>query len=133
MQLERGVGALALAALLAVCPLVACGQESAVHDPLILGADDPLAVRLEEARDQAFNSLPVFWERFNARQPGLDNFSVKVRLPTSDGLGLESVWLLVEGFAADGSIVGLLASDPVALGSLRLGSRIEVTEDYVSD
>jgi uncharacterized protein YegJ (DUF2314 family) len=95
---------------------------------VVSAADDPA---LRSAMAEARASLPIFWSKFEEREPETGPFWLKVGMPTPNG-AVEHIW--VDAIARDeGVILGRLVNEPVDLRGLRLGSEVRVRPEMISD
>lgn len=91
---------------------------------------------MDAAIADARATLPIFLRNaLDAKGVSLDDALVKVALPTEPGSPTsdEHIWVAPFARLQDGSFSGLLANEPVNLGPLRAGDRIDFTEDMISD
>lgn len=122
-----------LAMALAFAPTAAFAQKNT--DPIVedqvIGYHDA-DTRMNTAIEQARALLPLFLDEFRrASTQGRQAFSLKAALETSDG-GREHIW--VSDLRYDGDqLVGNLVNEPYDLPGLRLGSRVEIDENIISD
>jgi uncharacterized protein YegJ (DUF2314 family) len=87
--------------------------------------DDPrMLAAVEEARAR----WPEFVEAFKARAG--ENFAIKAPITVEDST--EFIWIEVDGLEPE-YIHGKLANDPVDLGDLKLGDRVEVPLKDLND
>ena len=92
--------------------------------------------QMQAAIDAARATLPLFLANaVDAEGDSVAGSVLKVELPTIPGSETESEHIWVTPFARlpDGSFAGLLANEPVNLGSLRAGDRVDFTEGMISD
>jgi uncharacterized protein YegJ (DUF2314 family) len=98
--------------------------------------DDPVVhvsegdAEMAAAISQARQSLPHFWEVFEKPTRGEDHFALKVKI--TDEHGTEHFWAN-ELQRQDGKISGTINNDPNIVKSVKLGDRIEITADDISD
>lgn len=92
---------------------------------LTVDSEDP---RLKAAVEEARRRYREFVEAFKARAG--ENFAVKA--PIRRGGRTEFIWVKVVGFEPT-VVHGELANDPVDLGGLKLGDRVEVPVEDVAD
>jgi uncharacterized protein YegJ (DUF2314 family) len=86
---------------------------------------------MEDAKAKARATLPRFWARLERPGPGEEGFSLKVALPYSPR-DTEHIWTKdVE--RKDGRITGVINNRPRDVKTVRLGQRIEIKEDQISD
>jgi uncharacterized protein YegJ (DUF2314 family) len=112
------------------------GLTGPVHaeDATVNYAEDDAA--MEAAISDAKATLPIFLRNaLNAEGGSLDEALVKVALPTVAGspTSVEHIWVAPFARMADGSYAGLLANEPVNLGPLQSGDRVDFTEAMISD
>ncbi len=88
-------------------------------------ADDP---RMQAAVQQARARWPEFVEAFQKRDG--ENFSIKAPITADDRR--EFIWVEVDGLEPD-FIHGTIANNPVDLGDLRMGDRVEVPLKDLND
>lgn len=104
------------------------------QDPTInYEVDDP-AMGAAIAAAQA--TLPLFLDHaFDDAGYSVEGAAMKVALPAdgSNGTEHEHIWVAPFARASDGSLTGILANEPVALGALRAGDQIDFTPDMISD
>jgi uncharacterized protein YegJ (DUF2314 family) len=93
--------------------------------PVIPADDDP---RLRAAEAEAQRRFPEFEAAFRDRKG--TRFAVKTRLTRLGNA--EHIWVNVDNMSA-GKIAGTLGNDPVDLGDLKMGSRVEVEIGQVED
>jgi uncharacterized protein YegJ (DUF2314 family) len=117
----------ALAATLAVT-LAGCNK-AAEDDNLILSKPDDAPVLAAERK--AAETLPIFWAKFDAQEPGVSRYLVKVALQAKGG-GAEVLWATPLRRTATGVEVRL-ANEPVYVAELKLGSVIEVLPSEIMD
>ena len=105
-------------------PLAALQEDAPVPVMQISENDPRMQAAVAEARER--------WPEFEAafRKHLGDNFGVKAPI-TVDG-NTEFIWLEVSG-VEDGIIYGQLANEPINLGSLKLGSRVQTRIDDLND
>lgn len=75
-------------------------------------------------------SLPEFWARAAAPQPGDSDFCVKV--PVRDGTETEFFWIN-ELERSNGTVHGAINNDPMTVKTVTLGQVIAVPESEVID
>jgi len=93
--------------------------------PVIPIEDDP---RLRSAEAEARRRFPEFEAAFTKKDG--TNFSVKARI--SSETNSEHIWVAVDTIARD-VIRGRLGNEPVDLGQLKIGSKVEVQRDKIED
>jgi uncharacterized protein YegJ (DUF2314 family) len=110
---------------LATAMLSACSQPA---DRLIEpGVDQP---RVDAAMAEASKSLPQFWAKFDAREPGTTDFVVKLAMPA--GHGTEYIWADPVSHS-DTEVVATLANEPFHIEGVHSGSRVIVRPEKVVD
>lgn len=86
---------------------------------------------MESAKAQARATLAYFWERFERPEPDEEGFALKVALPYSPR-DTEHIWTKnIE--RRDGKITGVINNRPRDVKTVRLGQRIEIKEEQISD
>lgn len=86
---------------------------------------------MEDAKAKARATLPQFWAKLERPGPGEEGFSLKVALPYSPR-DTEHIWTKdVE--RKDGKITGVINNRPRDVKTVRLGQRIEIREEQISD
>lgn len=99
---------------------------TAPHPPVLtVDGEDP---RLKAAVEEARRRYPEFVEAFKAGAG--EDFSVKA--PVRAGDRKELIWVKVAGFEPT-VIHGELANEPVSLGGLKLGDRVEIPVEDLAD
>jgi uncharacterized protein YegJ (DUF2314 family) len=92
-----------------------------------VSAEDP---EMNAAIATARSKLPDFWRKLEHPAKNESDFCLKVRI--TDQNDTEHFW--VSGVEKkDGKIYGTINNDPNSVKSVRLGQRIEVKEDQISD
>ena len=115
--------------------LLACAALPAVaQDPVIQYAPDDAA--MEAAIAEARATLPLFLAHgLDANGNGIEGAVLKVGFPaqgTTD-MSVEHIWVSPFARLPEGGFVGLLANEPVDLGDLTVGDRVEFSEQMISD
>ncbi len=93
--------------------------------PVIPIDDDP---RLKAAEDEARRRFSEFASAFDKKDG--TGFAIKARI--TKGGNSEHIWVEVDRIS-DGKVEGRLGNDPVDLGDLKIGSRVEVQTGEVED
>jgi uncharacterized protein YegJ (DUF2314 family) len=127
----RGRAGMAVAAVL-LCgpPLWGCSDRApAAGDRVIDTKADDAA--LNAAMKQAVDTLDRFWARFDAKPPGVSNFSVKLGITGEDGFK-EFIWAEPIRRTHD-EVFATLLNEPEHLGSLHYGSQVHVSKDLIYD
>jgi uncharacterized protein YegJ (DUF2314 family) len=104
------------------------------QDPVIKYAPDDAAMEVAIADAKA--SLPLFLDHvLTAEGVSVDGALVKVEFPTVGAGDMESehIWVMPFARSPEGAFAGLLANDPVNLGALRQGDRVDFTQGMISD
>jgi uncharacterized protein YegJ (DUF2314 family) len=102
----------------------ACVQRNEVT---IVADNDP---KMLAAISKARASLPQFWQVHEKRSAGETDFCLKVKV--TDSRGTEHFWAMnIE--RQNGKIVGTINNDPNLVAAVKLGDRIEISEDDVTD
>jgi len=113
--------------LCASIAFVGCSK-SEKTDKTIHVEDNDAAMNAAIAK--ARETLPKFWAAFDNPGPGVENFSLKVKI--KDGKEVEHFWTeKVE--KKDGKIFANIANDPDLVHNVKLGDRIEIPEADISD
>ena len=85
---------------------------------------------MRSAIDKARNSLAEFWTAFDARKPGDEGFALKIAI--TDGRKTEHFW--VNDIVRTGpKITGIINNDPNDVSTVKLGDRVDVASDRISD
>ena len=114
---------LVTAALMLASPLSA-QDSSFITVPKI---DEEMVLAKAKARE----TLPLFWAKFANPAPNENGFVLKVALPHGNG-STEHIWTRnVE--MKDGKIFATINNVPRHVKNVRLGDRIEVKEEQISD
>jgi uncharacterized protein YegJ (DUF2314 family) len=106
----------------------------AAQDPTVNYSDSD--AQMQAAIGEARATLPLFLlHAIDAQGNSVAGSVLKVELRTVPGSDTESEHIWVTPFARlpDGSFVGLLANEPVNLGPLQAGDRVDFTKDMISD
>lgn len=106
---------------------------AAEDDTIKYGQDDAV---MNAAIAEAQATLPLFLANaLDADGNGSDMALVKVAFPTVDtsAMDVEHIWVAPFARQPDGSFVGLLANEPVALGDLVAGDRVTFDQSMISD
>jgi uncharacterized protein YegJ (DUF2314 family) len=115
------------AAMTAVAGEAAIVHRSGQPDVFNVPADDE---RMNAAIAQARASVEDFIAAFAS--PGARRRSFAVKVPVIDGTQVEHFWMDVEGFA-NGQFTGHIANEPLYVHNVRLGDRIVVDKERISD
>ena len=119
----------AFALVFAATPALAQKPQAGAVEDTVVGYHETDA-RMNAAIDQARALLPLFLQEFrNSGAPGA--FTVKAGLRTSDG-GREHIWIGDLHYEGE-QLVGNLINEPYDLPGMRLGSRVEIAQDEISD
>lgn len=86
---------------------------------------------MDAAIAKAKATLPVFFARLAAPQPGDQSFAVKIRYPTKGANG-EHIWAsqVVE---KDGMVTATISNQPEEIPDLKMGQRVTVPTDRITD
>jgi uncharacterized protein YegJ (DUF2314 family) len=131
MRTAFRIAALTLVVALSAPTLQACSDRAPVAESETLIEPPPDDPAVLAAMKQAIDTQNVFWTKFDAREPGVTNYAVKLGMTGSDGYK-EFIWaepIRREG----GEVVARLANEPVHLTGLQLGSEVRVKQDLVFD
>jgi uncharacterized protein YegJ (DUF2314 family) len=120
------------ATALAAGTLVHAADENAVHrsgqpDVFMVPADD---ARMSEAVARARGSVEEFIAVFT--KPGARQRSFAIKVSVIEGARIEEFWVDLESFA-NGQFTGHIANQPLNVDSVRLGDRIVVDKERISD
>ena len=127
MAVQFGAGPALAAALLCAPMLLGCSPHETPAD--IVEAPNDVAV--DAAMRDAVKSLGVFWAKFDAREAGLSDYTVKLAMKAKGG-GTELIW--AEPIShSDTEVVARLLNDPVYLADVEYGSVVHVSPDLVVD
>jgi uncharacterized protein YegJ (DUF2314 family) len=118
-----------IAVLAVVLGGAACTRKAEAGDGTILISPDDQAVNA--ARSEADKALPIFWAKFDAKEPGVSHYLVKIALHAKGG-GDEIVWAQPLQHSQE-EVVARLANRPVYLAELKLGDVIHVAPDDLVD
>lgn len=111
---------------------------TALAGPSPLSAQDSSFItvpKIEEemvlAKAKARETLPRFWEKFASPQSNERGFALKVGLPHGNDY-FEHIWTRdIE--LKDGKIFATINNGPRHVKTVRLGDRVEIREDQISD
>jgi uncharacterized protein YegJ (DUF2314 family) len=92
-----------------------------------VAADDP---EMNVAMATARLTLPKFWQAFDKPGKGEENFALKVKI--TDSHGTEYFWV-GDLERKDGKLYGVIDNDPEIVRNVKLGQRIEIPEQDISD
>ena len=92
-----------------------------------VSADDP---EMNAAIAKARSTLPVFWKSFERPARNEDSFALKVKI--TDANGTEHFWVN-EIQRKNGKISGEINNDPEIVKSVKIGQRIDVRDEQISD
>ncbi|MCU0802970.1 MAG: DUF2314 domain-containing protein [Rhodobacteraceae bacterium] len=121
--------ALTLLALTLVAPQTVLAQDPVTE----FAADDST---MNTAIAEAQRTLPLFLANaLDAEQIGREGAGVKVGMPTVTGtrMDTEHIWVSPFRLWPDGTLSGYLANEPVDLGPLREGDRVDFAQAQISD
>lgn len=85
---------------------------------------------MKAAIAKARETLPKFWDVFDSRGPGEDDFSLKVMI--TDENGTEHFWV-IDIERKEDQIFGTINNDPEVVGNVRMAERIQFPEEDISD
>jgi uncharacterized protein YegJ (DUF2314 family) len=120
---------LSLPFALSILPVLGVGcSRSAPTDRIIMVDDDDAEMNAAIAAARA--TLPQFWQAFEQRANGERQFCLKVEI--SDAGGDEHFWVR-EIEKKDGKVFGTIDNEPNIVKSVKVGQRIEVSSDKISD
>ncbi|SHJ12736.1 DUF2314 domain-containing protein [Wenxinia saemankumensis] len=121
------------AALLALALLAGCAAAPTAEDLTggVVGFD-PADPGIAGAVQAATATLPLFYRYALSGGQSLPPASIKVAFPTGPGRGDEVIWVSPFRMEADGSFIGLLANQPVAMPQ-GFGDPVEFDSSMVRD
>jgi uncharacterized protein YegJ (DUF2314 family) len=122
------VAALLGAPLTAACSAPKAPVKETAKDLVNVDPDD---AAVEKAKAEARSTLGLFWAKFDARDPSVEGYSLKVGLPVKGG-GQEHLWATPLSHDAE-TVVVRVANDPVYIKDLAYGDEIEVEPALISD
>ena len=102
--------------------------DGSVVDPIVSVSEQDQEMNL--AISQARESLPRFWQVFEAPARGESDFALKVRI--EDRNGVEHFWV-TDLRREEGKVYGFIGNDANTVASVKLGDEIEVLEADISD
>jgi uncharacterized protein YegJ (DUF2314 family) len=109
-----------LFSIVSAASLVGCSKQDKVIN--VADNDPEMLAAIAKARD----TLPRFWQIFDKREHSESDFCLKVKK------GTEYFWL-TEIQRKDGKTLGKVDNDPDTVGNVKLGERIVIPEDDISD
>lgn len=119
------------AAVLATPMVAACSSEGASEPPdriINTKADD---AALNAAMKQAYDTVDVFWAKFEAKPADVSDYVIKLGMTGEDGFK-EFIW--AEPIRREGDqVVARLANEPEHLRGLRFGSEVRVSQSLIAD
>lgn len=113
------------------CSMVAPYYRSSPPSPpvrtvAVASGDEAMEAAVATARAH----LPLFWEVFGRRDRDESGFSLKARI--ADDNGVEYFWL-TDIERRDGRILGRINNDPTVVTIVKLGDKVEVPEEIITD
>jgi uncharacterized protein YegJ (DUF2314 family) len=124
----RRILLLAIAVTIASAVSCAPSQSRPKDDPIasVQATDSEMNAAIAKARE----SLPKFFERWKHPGPGESDFNLKLKF--TEGDNVEHIWIgQLEG--SPGRITGVVNDTPENIHSVKLGQRIPIPEDRISD
>ena len=107
--------------------LSSCSGSADKDKTISVAADDSeMAAAIAKAR----SLLPQFWQAFNHREHGEKDFCLKVKITDKDKV--EHFWA-VDIERKDRRIFGTINNDPEIVHNVKIGDRISIPEDDISD
>ena len=79
---------------------------------------------------KAQETLPQFWQAFEKRENGDEDFALKVKI--QDGENVEHFWV-VDIERKDGKLLGTISNEPEFVGNVKMGQQISIPEADISD
>jgi uncharacterized protein YegJ (DUF2314 family) len=117
----------------AIFALLLAATPALAQDPVTpFAASD---ATMNAAITEAQKTLPLFLRNaLDGEGVGREGTGVKVGMPVvSDNTLEEHIWVTPFRLWPDGTLSGYLANEPVNLGTLRQGDRVDFTTDMISD
>ncbi len=102
-----------------------CSQADAIRTP----AGQP---KMEAAKKEAQATLPRFWAKIDSGDPAIAGRLVKIGFPTSDGRGVEYLWVAVEAHN-DKEVRGWVTNEPQAVSGLHEGQIVTADISRIVD
>lgn len=100
-------------------------------DPTVAYApDDPEMAR---AIALARGSLGTYFSVVQSKPSGIENPSLKVAIPKSDGDGHEHIWVMDVAADGPGTYVGIIANEPAFLDGIQIGDQYAFKRDGITD
>lgn len=119
----RWLGAAALVAL----ALSGCGKEHPADKVTYVADDDP---RINAAIEKARSTVKSFTAALKSPKAGQSGFSIKMAF--TDGDHIEHIWLTPVSF--DGTrFTGTVSNEPEGVRSVKMGQKVSVAPDEISD
>ena len=87
--------------------------------------------RINWGIEKAKLTLDYFKDCLNEPKEGQDYFSVKARI--EDEGKVEHIWLSEPSFDEEGNIYGVIGNEPIDVTNVKIGEKVGITFDYVSD
>jgi uncharacterized protein YegJ (DUF2314 family) len=113
---------------LAFLPAGCARPKPTVADQVIpVARNDP---EMQAAIAKPRSQLPVFWKAF--AQPGQGESSFALKYKITDAKGVEHFWL-IDIERKDGKVYGTINNDPNTVQSVKIGQRIDVADEQISD
>ena len=103
-------------------------QAEADNGTILISPDDPA---VNTATSEAVKALPIFWAKFDAKEPGVSHYLIKVALHAKGG-GDEIVWAEPLQHSRD-DVTVRVANQPVLLAEPKLGDVIHVPPEDLGD
>jgi uncharacterized protein YegJ (DUF2314 family) len=128
MTIKRASYAIVALSFALLSPLLTSCSDSGHNDKVIsVAEDDPdMTAAIAKAR----SLLPQFWQVFDHREHGETDFCLKVKI--TDKGKAEHFWAMnIE--RKDGKIFGTINNDLEIVHSVKIGDRIPIPEDDISD
>jgi uncharacterized protein YegJ (DUF2314 family) len=122
--MKRALNVALLLVSVIVLSLTACSKRDRV-----INVDDDDA-KMNAAIAKARETLPHFWQVFEKPERGETDFALKVKI--TDGNRVEHFWA-IDIAKPGGKIKGTINNDPNTVQTVKLGSRIEISEADISD
>ena len=128
MTIKRASFAIVALFFVLLLPLLTSCSDYGSKDKVIsVAEDDPdMMAAIAKAR----GLLPQFWQVFDNREHGETNFCLKVKITDKDKA--EHFWA-VNIERKDDKIFGTINNDPEIVHNIKIGDRIWIPEDDISD
>ncbi len=107
--------------------LTGCGKKNPADQVTYVAGNDP---RMNAAIEKARSTIRTFTTALKSPKPGQSSFSIKMAF--TDGGNTEHLWLTPVTF--DGTtFTGTVNNDPEKVMTVKIGQKVTVTPDKISD